>query len=113
MPKSNGIWQTNSQGTCKIDSQCSAYMKVHRNILNGIIHCNYHHNHKVEIGYLQISEESQITIAVQLQEGVSIQIIMDNIQDKTCNTVNEEQLINKMDIYNIKRQYNIECIEKH
>ena len=38
---------------------------------------------------------------------------MVNIRDKTCNTVNQEQLINKMDINNIKRQYNIECIEKH
>ena len=27
VPKSKGIWQTKSQGTCKIGSQCSAYMK--------------------------------------------------------------------------------------
>ena len=108
MPKSKGIRQTKSKGMCKIGSRCSAYMKVHRNILNGKIHCNYHHNHKVEIGHLQILEESRITKAAQLQEGVSIQKIMDNSQDKTCNTVNQEQLINKMDINNIKRQYNIE-----
>ena len=114
--KSKGIRQTKSQGTCKIGSQCLAYMKVHQNILNGKIQVeyrNYHHNHKVEIGHLRISEECRITIAAQLQEGVSIQKIMDNIRDKTCYTVNQEQLINKMDIYNIKRQYNIECIEKH
>ena len=44
---------------------------------------------------------------------MSILKIMGNIQDKSCNTVNQEQLINKMDINNIKRQYNIERIEKH
>ena len=94
--KSKGIWQTKSQGTCKIGSQCLAYMKVHQNILNGKIQVeyrNYHHNHKVEIGHLRISEECRITIAAQLQEGVSIQKIMDNIRDKTCYTVNQEQLI--------------------
>ena len=72
MPKSKGIRQTKSQGTCKIGSQCSAYMKVHRNILNGKIqveYCNYHHNHKVEIGHLRISEESRITIAAQIAGG--------------------------------------------
>lgn len=57
-------------------------------------------------------EETRKEIAIQLQNGVSIDKIMDKIRSNTCSTIKRDHLITRMDIHNVRRAYNIECIEK-
>ena len=90
-------------------------MKVHHNKVTDKVdveYCNYHHNHSTEIAHLRIPDDTRHAIAVHLQNGVSINKIMDNNRNKVHSTIKREQLVTRMDVQNIKRQYNIECIEK-
>ena len=117
VPKSIGKRQSKLQGTSKIGSQCTAHMKVHHNKVTDKVdveYCNYHHNHSTMIiaHTRWIPDETRHAIAAQLQNGVSIDKIMDNIRNKVHSTIKREQLVTRMDVQNIKRQYNIECIEK-
>ena len=38
---------------------------------------------------------------------------MDHIRDNICGTFNREHLLSRQDILNIKRQYNVQGVEKH
>lgn len=112
---STGKRQTKSQGSCKVGSQCTAHMKVHHNKTNGTVdvhYCDYHHNHAVKLIHLRIPEQIRLTIAAQLHDGVSMDKIMDSIRDKLYSAIKREQLVTRIDIQNIKRQYNIECLQK-
>ncbi len=113
--QSKGNRQTKSQGSCKVGSQCTAHMKVRHNKLDGTVDvqcCDYHHSHELKLIHLRIPEKIRQAIAAQLHDGVTIEKIMDNIRDKILTAVTREQLVTRMDIHNIKRQYNIEGIEK-
>ena len=112
---STGKRQLKTQGSSKVGTQCTAHMKVQYNKITHKVHveyCDYHHIHTAQLMHLRIADETRTAIAAQLQDGVSIERIMDNIRDKVHNEMKREQLVTRMDILNIKRQYNIECIEK-
>ena len=51
-------------------------------------------------------------IAAQLQQGVTMEKIIDNIRDKTAGGITRKHLVTKLDIHNIKRQHNIEGITR-
>ena len=113
--KSQNKRQIKIQGSSKIGTQCTAHMKVTHNKLTNEVdveYCDYHHIHDVQVVHLRIPEETRMTIASQLQQGVTIGKIMDNIRDKIHSTVSRELLVTRLDVLNIRRQYNIECIEK-
>ena len=46
--------------------------------------------------------ETQMKIAAQLQQGVTIERIMDNIRENTTEGITREHLVTKQDIHNIK-----------
>ena len=46
-------------------------------------------------------------IAAKLQQGVMMEKIMDNIEDDIADGITHKHLVTKLDIHNIKRQYNI------
>ena len=52
-------------------------------------------------------------IAAQLQQGVTIQRIMDNVRDTISSGITREHLVTKQDIHNIKNQFNIEGVMRH
>ena len=82
-PKGNGKRAIKSQGICKIDDECTAYMKVTKCLSNGTISVEYctNHTHKVEIAHLRIPIDTRVSIASKLQEGVSIDKVLDDIRD--------------------------------
>ena len=57
--------------------------------------------------------ETQMKIAAQLQQGVTIERIMDNIRENTTEGITREHLVTKQDIHNIKNRYNIEGVMRH
>ena len=88
-PKSIGKRQSKLQGASKIGSHCTAHMKIHHNKVTDKVdveYCNYHHNHSTEI-----PDDTRHAIAAQLQNGVSIDKIMDNIRNKVHSTIKREQ----------------------
>ena len=52
-------------------------------------------------------------IAAQLQQGVSMSRIMDNIRGYTGGGITREHLVTKQDNHNIKNHYNIEGVIRH
>jgi hypothetical protein len=52
-------------------------------------------------------------IAAQLQQGVTIARIMDNIRENTVGSITREHLVTKQEIHNIKNHYNIEGVIRH
>jgi hypothetical protein len=52
-------------------------------------------------------------IAAQLQQGVTMGRIMDNIRGNTVGGITREHLVTKQDIHNINNHYNIEGVIPH
>ena len=74
--------------------------------------CFTHVGHKQENAYNRISKEMRTTIAGKLSQGVSMNSVMDYVRDSMCRPINRDHLITRADLHNIKRQYNINCMEK-
>jgi len=109
-----GIRQLKMQGSSKIGQQCTAHMKVcqtHSGQVN-IEYCDYH-SHSIQIGHLSLPEHVRLTVASKLKEGVAIDSILDHIRDQASDSLGREHLISRQDVHNIKRQYNIDGVERH
>lgn len=109
-----------SQGTCKINGICTAYLKVTQRITGPgdvcVQYCSSHCGHEVtEIQHLRISETVKLDAASKLMQGVSIEKILDDIRDNGMNVYRAERdlMLNRQDLRNIVNQYNIHGIERH
>ncbi len=114
-PKGEGKRSVKVQGTNKIGICCTAHMKVVQDIVSDEVSVKFcsSHNHAITLGHIPISEDSRMLIVRQLQEGVAIEKIFDNIRDNVEGSIKRLHIINRQDVNNIKRQFNIEGIEKH
>lgn len=52
-------------------------------------------------------------VARKLKEGVTIDKVLDDIRDQVGTSIKRQHLINRQDVNNIKRQFNIDGIERH
>ena len=103
-----GIRQTKSQGSSKIEERCTAHIKAIQDLSSGEVlveYCSTHHNHEVNLGHVRLQHDTRMKIASQLQQGVAITRIVDNINTG-------EHLVTKQDIH-IKNHYNIEGVIRH
>ena len=114
-PQGNGKRAMKSQGTCKVGDKCTAYMKMTKCLANGTISVEYctNHTHKLEIAHLRIPDNTRVSIASKLQEGVNIDKVLDNIRENVSATLGREHLVNKQDVRNIQKQFNVDGIQKH
>ena len=62
------------------------------------------------MGHLRIQGATRIKIAAQLQQGISMQRIIDDVRENTSSGITREHLLTKQDIHNIKNQYNVEGV---
>ena len=111
-----GVRHTKSQGSSKIGERCIAHIKAIEDLTSAevaIQYCSTHHNHDVNLGHLRLQHDTRMKIAAQLQQGVSMSRIMDNIRGYTGGGITREHLVTKQDIHNIKNHYNIEGIIRH
>ena len=111
-----GIRHPKTQGTSKIGEKCIAHMKATTDLLTGRVvvqYCSTHHNHEVSLGHVRMPHDTRMKIAAQLQQGVTMERIMDNIRQNIVGGINREHLVTKQDIHNIKNQYNIEGVMRH
>ena len=66
-PRGNQIRQLKSQGTTKIGSQCSAYIKATCNLRTQEVYvqyCRTHYNHSTTLAFLKIPENIRLDIAI-------------------------------------------------
>ena len=114
--KTQGKRHLKTQGTCKLGERCIAHMKATKDQRTGkleVRHCSTHHNHDVSLGHIRMAHETHMKIAAQLQQGVTIQRIMDNIRENTMEGITREHLVTKQDVHNVKNRYNIEGVVRH
>ena len=77
----------------------------------GVQYCSTYYNHEVSLGHIRLPHESQMKIAAQLQQGMTIEKIKDNIRGDT--TEGNTCMVTKQDIQNTKNRYNIEGVMRH
>ena len=63
-------------------------------------YCKHHSSHDPEICHLLIPEETKLSIAAKLQSGVSIERIVDDVQDDLSSDIERQHLLNRRDVLN-------------
>ena len=104
-----------SQGTSKIGCYCTAHI-IAKKQENGHVFVEFnstHYNHDIELAHLTLTEDIHLQVPAKLQQGVTIEKILDSIRDTVAEKMERKHLISRQDIHNIKRQYNIDGIERH
>ena len=115
-PKGVGERSLKSQGSSKAQTICPANMIVKEEITSGVVHVIYystHYGHEKDIAHLKIPHTVRLNIAAKLQQGVTMERVLDDIRDNVVSEFGREHLINCQDIRNVLSQYNIRGIEKH
>ena len=114
--KTSGKRQPKTQGSCKLGERCIAHIKATHDQLTGTVevcYCSTHHNHDVSLGHIRMPRETRMKIAAQLQQGVTMERIMDNIRENVVEGITREHLVTKQDVHNIQNQYNVEGVMRH
>ena len=72
-----------SQGTNKIGGQYTAHMTAKVDEDTGHVTVDYcaTHSHLIKLAHIQIPAQVRLDIAAQLEQGVSMDIILDKIKD--------------------------------
>ncbi|XP_064487533.1 uncharacterized protein LOC135399723 [Ornithodoros turicata] len=104
-----------SQKSCKIGSHCFASMTVTREGEAEAVKVRYqkcHTGHGVEPQHYGLSSNEKAEIAGKLAEGVSLQAILDSIRDSIAGPVTRLHLVNRRDLHNILKSFNITYSER-
>ena len=115
-PKGSEKRQIKSQGTNKIGMQCTAHMKATINLRSETVevqYCATHHNHITRLSHLRIPPTVRANIAAKLQQGISMNRVLDDIRDSVEQTMNRQHLITRQDLRNVKFHFNIDGIIRH
>ena len=115
VPKSTGKRAMKSQGSCKTECSCPAFITTRRYHATGEVQaefCLKHVGHRQENAFNRMSKEMPTTIAAKLSQGISMTSVMDYIWGSMCGPLNRDHLITCADLHNIKQQYNINCMQK-
>ena len=116
-PKGLSKRSLKTQGTSKLNSYCTSYMKAKQSPDNKleVEYCSTHHNHEREIAHLTLPQHVKLLIATKVQQGVAVERILDDIRDSIVygDTPTRMHLTSKKDIYNIRKALNVYNVEKH
>ncbi|GFY62321.1 MULE domain-containing protein [Trichonephila inaurata madagascariensis] len=106
--KGKGLKNLKFQGSAKIGISCPAVIKVRQSTENVVVqYFPKHQNHETQLEYLRLSESDRIAIAGRLKEGVSEKKFLQDIREEITVDSGRKMLIEKKDIHNIKRDFNI------
>ncbi|GFW88347.1 MULE domain-containing protein [Trichonephila clavipes] len=107
-PRVKGLKNLKSQGSAKIGTSCPAVIKVIQSTENVVVHYfPKHQNHETQLEHLRLSESNRTAIAGKLKEGVSEIFFLQDIREEIIVDSGRKMLIEKKDIHNIKRDFNI------
>ena len=116
-PRGNSKRSLKAQGSSKLNCYCTAHIKaiVMPNGNVTVHYCSTHHNHKPDIAHLALPRHVRQLIATKIQQGVSVDRILDDVRDSIAYGENprREHLTNTRDILNIKKELNVLNVQKH
>ena len=113
--KGKGKRSLKSQGTSKTGCSCPAFITARTAASTGEVtaeFCLSHVGHRKDIAHTRISKDTRSRIAAKLAQGVNMNAIMDFIRDSQAGPLTRDHLTTRLDLHNIKHQYNINCMEK-
>lgn len=102
------------QGSSKMKGTCCSFMTARKNKVSGSISVDYcldHVGHNKKLAHVPLSDEMRTMIAGKLASGVSVTHILDHIRDNIVK-LDRDSIVTRQDIVNIRRQYNVQNIEK-
>ena len=83
-------------------------------IINEKIVVDVCHGHEKEIQHIWPSSEKRRQIAAQINEGVSVDRILEDIREETLEEdIKRHQIVVKKDLDNIKRSFGLSDFKKH
>ncbi|GFW48623.1 MULE domain-containing protein [Trichonephila clavipes] len=96
-PRGKGLKNLKSQGSAKIGTTCPAVIKVRQSTENVVVHYfPKHQNHETQLEHLR-----------KIEKGVSEKKNLQDIREEITVDSGRKMLIEKKDIHNIKRDFNI------
>ena len=99
--------QLKLQGSCKTASTCIAHIKVVQNTSTdevAVEYCSIHNSHDTNLCHLPVPQDIKLLIAAKLQDGVSLDRILDDVRNSSVSPrVGRQHLVTKQDINNIKK----------
>ncbi len=111
--KGKGKRALKSQGTSKTGCSCPAFITARTEFSTGQVtaeFCLSHVGHRKDVAHTRISKDMRSRIAAKLAQGVNMNAIMDFIRDSQAGPLNRDHLTTRLDLHNIKHQYNISCM---
>ncbi|GFY55218.1 MULE domain-containing protein [Trichonephila inaurata madagascariensis] len=112
-PKGKSLNNLKSQGSAKIGISCPAVIKVRQSTENVVVqYFPKHQNHEIQLEHLRLSESDRTAIAGRLKEGISEKIFLQDIREEITVDSGRKMLIEKKDIHNIKRYFNVQFSQK-
>ncbi|KAM4051837.1 uncharacterized protein ACNLHF_026275 isoform 1-T4 [Anomaloglossus baeobatrachus] len=112
---SSGIRKCKSQGTCKINTNCTARMKA-KTLSDGAVHlyvCYTHYGHDAQLCHIRIPKRDREDIAENLQEGIPAKKIVKRLFASEVLSLERKHLVTNKDISNIASAYRIDRIQRH
>ena len=104
-----------SQGSCKVNSYCTASIIVRTTPEKGIKVQYYptHYGHATSLGHLRLSEKERVTIAGKFLQGVTFERILDDIRCNVDTSLRRIHLTTRKDITNIQQAYGLRDFQHH
>ena len=96
LPKGSGQRRLKSQGSSKINSQCTAAITLTVNHTTQSVKaevCHTHYAHEPRLGHIRLSEEVRLKIAGKLVQGVAYDKILDDIRNSVSDNFKRIHLI--------------------
>ena len=103
------------EGTCKLNMNCTAGLKV-VTTTEGRVNvqaCHTHHGHAIELQHIWLSKHGRQEIASKIQQGVSADKILDDIRQSMPESLQRHHILEKKDIHNIQQAYGLKNVQRH
>ena len=113
--KGKGKCSLKSQGTSKTGCSCPAFIIARSAASTGEVtaeFCLSHVGHRKDIAHTRTLKDTCSRIAAKLAQGVKMNAMMDFIRDSQAGSLTRDHLTTRLDLHNIKHQYNINCMGK-
>ena len=78
-----------------------------------VTYTSTHWNHQKQLAHLPVPTSIKLNIASRLQQGATIQIVLDWVRDEEGEKLGRQHLINSQEVRNIRRRLNLGAIERH
>lgn len=111
---STGKRSLKSQGTSKINGYCTAAMAVTTQCQTVYVeYCKTHHGHITSLAHLRLAEKDRKDIATKINEGISLEHILDTVRDSVGSKFDRIHLLTRRDIKNIEKAFGIQSVQRH